>query len=136
MLFPTCSLTFYLALIAIQKLAKALEMDDLTLTQEFHHFIHVRIIRKSENIVIGSSGFLFSSQILHKISNRITLGLDIGSSKRYTGGICRINSIGMVYIIIAFAITIKALSAFAICELTYNTTDDLEMGKLFTADRL
>lgn len=39
--------------------SESLEMDDLPLTKELDHIIHIRIIRKAKDIVIGDPGLLF-----------------------------------------------------------------------------
>lgn len=39
-------------------LAKALEVNNFPLTQEFDYIIHIRIIGKPENIIISGSGLL------------------------------------------------------------------------------
>ena len=54
-------------------LAEALEMHDLTLTQEFYYVVDVGVIRKSEYIVVGYSRLLLCSKVLRKIAKRIAL---------------------------------------------------------------
>ena len=39
-------------------LAKALEVDDLPLPQEFDHIVHIRVIAEPENVVVGYSRLL------------------------------------------------------------------------------
>ena len=53
----------YIALIQLfpQQLhgfAESLEVDDLPLTQEFDHIVHIRIIGQPQDIVIGGAGLL------------------------------------------------------------------------------
>ncbi len=43
----------------LHSLPKALEVNDLPLTQEFDHIINIGIVRKPENVVIGDPSFLF-----------------------------------------------------------------------------
>ena len=43
--------------------AKALEMNDFPFPEELNHIIHIRIIRKPQNIVIGCSCLLFWERI-------------------------------------------------------------------------
>ncbi len=45
-------------LIIVEKLAEALEMHDLALTEELNDLVDVRIVAQPENIVVGCAGFL------------------------------------------------------------------------------
>ena len=40
-----------------QPFAKALEMNDLSLPQEFDHVVDVRVVAQTQDIVIGDPGF-------------------------------------------------------------------------------
>lgn len=42
----------------LDRLAKALEVDNFPFPQEFDNVIHVRIVRKPQNIVIGNACLL------------------------------------------------------------------------------
>ncbi len=50
-------------------LAKALEVDDLPLPQEADHVVHIRVVRETEDVVIGDAGFLLCCNVI-----RTTLG--------------------------------------------------------------
>lgn len=65
-----------------QTLAKTLEVDYLSLTQELYGIAYVRIVSKTQDVVIGGTGFLFSRHILDQISYGIALGLEVCGSKR------------------------------------------------------
>ena len=43
----------------LNSLTKALEVNDFPLPQEFDHIVYIRIIRNTQNIIIGRSGLLF-----------------------------------------------------------------------------
>ena len=47
----------------LDSLAKALEVNHLTLPEEFDYVVHIRIIRQPENIVIGDPGLLLWERI-------------------------------------------------------------------------
>jgi len=42
----------------LDSLTESLEMDDLTLSEEFDHIVHIRIVRQPQDIVIGNSCLL------------------------------------------------------------------------------
>ena len=42
----------------LHRLAEALEVDDLPFPQEFDHIVHVRIVRKPQDVVVGHSCLL------------------------------------------------------------------------------
>lgn len=55
----------------LDRLSKALEMDDFSLPQEFDCVVHIRVIAEPKNVVIGRSGLLFwRSGILATIIHR------------------------------------------------------------------
>lgn len=41
------------------RLAEALEVNDLPLTQEADDVVDIRVVGKAQNVVIGEAGFLF-----------------------------------------------------------------------------
>ena len=43
----------------LDRLAKALKMDDFSLPQEFDGIIYIRVIAETQNVVIGRSSLLF-----------------------------------------------------------------------------
>ena len=60
-----------------QSFAKALEVYDLTLTQEFDDVIDIRIIAQPQDVVISNPGFLLSGQILRQIGDQIAFTLSL-----------------------------------------------------------
>ena len=47
-------------------------MDDFPLAQEFDGIPHVGVVGKTENIVVGQSGFLLGAQIFIQVGNGIS----------------------------------------------------------------
>ena len=80
-----------------QRLAKALEVDDLPGSQELDDVIHIRVIREPQNVVIGNTGFLFCGQILRQICNYIALHCHRCGVPGKAGGCCGINAGGVIY---------------------------------------
>ena len=56
-------------------------MHYFTFTQEFYHIAYVRIVADSEDVVIGSSGFLLRRKIFVNIGERIGFALDVCGGK-------------------------------------------------------
>lgn len=73
---------------ALDGLAEALEVDDLPLPQEFDHVVHVRVVRETENVVVGHPGLLLCCQILGEIGDGISLDSHGGRRPGEAGG-CR-----------------------------------------------
>lgn len=64
-----------------------LEMDDFPCPEEFYGIIDVRIVfDQPEDIIVGSSGFLFGSEVLCQIGDGIAGGLESGRRKRGSAG--------------------------------------------------
>ena len=112
----------------IEDLTESLEMHYFTFTQEFNHIAYVRIVADSEDVVIGSSGFLLRRKIFVNISERIGFALDVCGGKRHTAGIGWVNRICVIHIICAYSVSVKALCALACCELGYYRAYHFEMG--------
>lgn len=69
---------FYFACITTLRFTETLIMHHLTLTQEPDRVAYFRVFYESEDILIGSSGFLFGRHIFMQIRDRIALGLEVG----------------------------------------------------------
>lgn len=41
-------------------LAETLEVDDLTLPEELDYIVYIRVIRQTQDVVVGHTGLLFS----------------------------------------------------------------------------
>ena len=114
-----------------QRLAKPLEMNNLSCPKELDHLIYVRIIRYPQNVVIGRPCFLLSRHIFRKIGNSVTFWLEICGGKRNPRCICGIYGVGVINIIISFAVFIKRFCTFAAGQLTDYRTNDLKVSKFF-----
>ena len=64
--------------------AEALEMNDLTRPQELDHIVDIRIIRQTQNIVVGDTGFLFCCQIFCQIGDHIAFDRHRSGAPRKT----------------------------------------------------
>lgn len=127
-LLPQLLYLLYLRLKYIENLTESLKMHYFTFTQEFYHIAYVRIIADSEDVVIGSSGFLLRRKIFVNIGERIGFALDVCGGKRHTAGIGWVNRICVIHIICAYSVSVKALCALACCELGYYRAYHFEMG--------
>ena len=56
-----------------QRITEALEVYYLALTQEFDRIAHVRVVYKSEDVVVGNARLLLSRQVLVKIGENVSL---------------------------------------------------------------
>lgn len=115
-------------------IAKPLEMYYLALTKKFYYLVYIGVIRQTQNVVIGCACFLLRRKIFRKVRYWVCLYLKIRRRKRYTRGIYRIYAVAVVNIVISLAVLIKALGAFAIGKLSYNTTDDFQMCQFVSSD--
>lgn len=56
-----------------QTLAEALIVYNLSCTQEFDCVTYIRVVNKSENVVVGGTGFLFRSKVFVEIRYYVAL---------------------------------------------------------------
>lgn len=78
-----------------------LEMDDFPCPEEFNGIIDIRIVfDQPEDIIVGSSGFLFGSEVLCQIGDGIAGGLKSGGRKRSSAGGLRPETGRVIHIII------------------------------------
>lgn len=124
---------FYLGLIVVEKLSEALEVNDFALAEEFNYLVYVGVIGHTENIVVGSAGFLFRSQIFRNVGDRVGFRLDISRRERYSCRRSGIYGIGVIYIISARTIFIEALCSLAVGKLSYDAAYYLKVRQLFRA---
>ena len=80
----------------LNSFAKALEMDNFPLPQEFDRIIHIGIITDPQDVVIGRPGFLFRSQIFSQISDRISLDLHGRRTPGHSRSRCRVHASRMI----------------------------------------
>ena len=78
------------------RIAKALEMYDLTLAQKADRIENIRVIDQTQDIVVGHAGLLFCCQILHQIADDIAGGLQRRCRERNAAGCLRIDTGGVV----------------------------------------
>ena len=90
-------LLIHLLLNLAQTLAKALIMDDLTLTQEADHIVHIRVIRQAQDIVIGLTGLLLGGQVLSQVGNNIAGRRDGSSASGEAGSGGGVDAGGVVH---------------------------------------
>ena len=81
----------------LYRLAETLEMNDLPFPEEFDHIVHIRVIGKPQNIIVGHTRLLFSSQIFHQVCHRIALYLHGRCAPGKTGSRCGIYACGMIH---------------------------------------
>ena len=81
----------------LHRFAEPLEMHHLPFPEELDHIVHIRVIRQTQNVVVGCSGFLFCTHILHQIRDGIAFDLEEGSGERSAGGSLRVNSHRMIH---------------------------------------
>ena len=55
-----------------ESFAETLEVDDFTLTKEADRVYDIRVIGKTQNVIVGKTGFLLRSHIFTDIGNGIT----------------------------------------------------------------
>ena len=76
-------LTIMFCLLAV---AKALKMDNFTLSEKADRVTDIGVVSEPENVVIGGSSLLLSRHILMQVGDNVALGLEICRSKRRSGG--------------------------------------------------
>lgn len=110
-------------------------MDNFPLSQELDHIIHIRVIRKSQNIIVCHTRFLFCCKVFCQIGNWIALYTDRSSIPRESRGRCGIYTGRMIHKIRSKRRVLN-LAVFQIpCKLVYNCTDDFQVPQFFCTDR-
>ena len=104
----------------IQQFAETLKMHHLAGAQEFYHLIHIRIVRKAQDIIIRCARLLFSRQILGEICYGISFRLNVCCSKGNSGSICGIHGVSVIYIVVGVAVFVEASRALAVGKLSYD----------------
>ena len=72
-------------------------MDNLTLPEELDHIIHIRIVRQTQDIIVGHSGLLLRSKVLTQIRQGVTLDLHGRGRPGETGGGCRVDPCRVIH---------------------------------------
>ena len=117
-----------------QAFAKPLIVDDFPRPQKADGILYIGIIHQTEDIVIGGTGFLFSSHIFMKIGDGVTLGLEGGGRKRRPGCCLGPNSHSMVHKIRSKALFLDLLRGLIPGKLSDNGTDHLHVSQFFGSD--
>ena len=110
-------------------------MHHLTLTQEPDRVAYFRVFYESEDILIGSSGFLFGRHIFMQIRDRIALGLEVGGGPG--GAPCGLGPEckGVVHIVFVESGFFQFLRRQVSGQLVNDCADDLHMCQFFRAQR-
>ena len=75
---------------------ETLEMNNFTFTKELDYITHIRVINKTENVIVCCSCFLLCTHIFAQVGNYIALGLHACRRPRETACGCRKNAGSMV----------------------------------------
>lgn len=110
---------------------ETLIMHHLALPQEPDRVTYFRVFYESEDILIGSSGFLFGRHIFMQIRDRIALGLEVsggpGGAPCGLGPECK----GVVYIVFVESGLFQFLRRQVSGQLVNDCADDLHMCQFF-----
>lgn len=79
------------------RLAKALEVHDLSLPQEADDVIYVRVVGQTEDVVIGEAGLLLGGQILGQIGNDISGDLHGRGGPGVAGSKLGVHACGVIH---------------------------------------
>lgn len=105
-----------------------LEMDDFPCPEEFYGIIDVRIVfDQPEDIIVGSSGFLFCCQILCQIGDGIAGGLEGSGRKRSSAGCLRPETSRVIHIVIGESLFFDLLCSQVSGQLMNNSADHFHM---------
>ena len=110
-------------------------MNHLSLPQEFNDIIHIRIIRKAQDVVISFPGFLFGGKVFTQIRNRITGYLDAGCGPGISGGSGRLDTGSMIHKIRSKGRVFDLLFIQIAGQLMDQGTNHLQVPQFFGTDR-
>ncbi len=71
-------------------------MDDLPLTQEADHIVHIGVIGQTKDVVIGKPGLLLCRHVLSQIGDHVASDLHRGGGPWITGGKLGIYPSGVI----------------------------------------
>ena len=89
-------LLVHLILRDLQTLTEALEVDDLTFSQETDDVVYIGIVAETQDIVIGDAGFLFCGKVFGQITDHIAFDCHGCGVIRPTGSRSGIDTCGMI----------------------------------------
>lgn len=119
-----------------QCITKSLVVYNFTLTQKFYWFNYIRVIHKSQYIIISYTCFLLCCKIFVQVGNCITFTGHACCIPWKSACRCRIYSCCMIYKICGKARIIFNLFFCEIsCQLMYHSADHLEMPQFFNTCR-
>lgn len=124
-LVPSCTLRF----------AEALEVHDLTRTQELDDIADVRIIGKAENVVVGHARLLLCCKVLCQVGDGVARDLHGTGGPRRAGGKLWENAGRVVDKIGGEARLADLLLRQIARELVDDGADHLKMPQLLCTDR-
>ena len=119
----------------LDSLAEALEMHDLALTEEADDVVHIRVVGKPQDVVVGQAGLLLCRQILDEIGHGVAGDGDAARAPRRAGGRLRIDARRMIGEVGREARFPLLLLRQIPCQLVNDRTDHLQMPKLLRAQR-
>ncbi len=128
---PLLCAVFDLLLIDVEQLAESLKVNYLALAEEFDDLVYVGVVAQSENVVISRARFLFGGKVFNEIGDRVSLYLEVSCRKRYAHSVCRVNSVAVVNIIVAFSVFVEAPCTLAVGKLADYAADDLKVREFF-----
>ena len=112
----------------VQSFTETLEMDDFALAQEIYYIIDVRVIRYPQDVVIYGPRFLFSSQILDQIRDRIPSDSNAVCAVRHARCIRRKYTASMVHEICPKGTIFYFACRSIFNQLAYNRPNYFQMG--------
>ena len=108
-------------------LSETLEVYDFSFPQISDNGVHIGVIGKAQNVVIGRSGFLLSAHIFGQISDHITFDTDCGCRPREAGSRGRIDACRMVDKISVKSALFNLLRGQVSCQLMKNGAYHFQM---------
>lgn len=109
-------------------------MNDLTLAQESDRVIDIRVIRQTQDIVIGHSGLLLGSEVLGQVGDHIALDRHRRRAPGEAGGGRWVYAGGTVHKVGVKAGGFDLLLGEIAGELMDNGADHLQVAQLLRAD--
>ena len=94
-----------------EKFAESLVMDQLTFPKKTNRLAYIVIPDNTKNVVVGRTGLLFCCQVLVKVCNHISFGLELTGIERNAASGLRPDAGSVVNIVGAEALVCQLLSA-------------------------
>ena len=113
-----------------QGFAEALKVDDFPLSKKANDVVHIGIIGKTEDVVVGYSSLLLGSQILGQVSDHIPLHRHGSRTVWESGGSGGIDTRGAVHKVGVEACRANLLFTEIAGELVHNSSNHLQMSEV------